>query len=96
VAEGRVFPGGNHLAGSILAKAATDVLERNSLGEEVLEEHEVGGLWIHVIRPNEVKLFVAFIEKVVDRRDCLLVDGFGSVENVFRHFLPFVLNRIEE
>jgi len=44
VAEGGVVAGGDDLALVILAEATTDVLDRNAFGEQVFQQHQVGGL----------------------------------------------------
>ena len=94
--ERRVLAGRDDLAGSVLAEAAADVLDRNALAQEVLEQDQVGGLRVDVVGAQEVELLHALRQEVVDRRGGLLVDRFGGVGDVLGLFFTLVLDGVEE
>ena len=74
-----------------------DIFSRDALLLKVGLENVVGRPRVDIVCAQECKLFdTQFFEEIVRGRDCLLVRGRASVEDVLGRFFALVLNRIEQ
>lgn len=54
---------------------------RDTLGRQILLQHEIRGPGIDVVGANEVELLLSkFVQQIIDARSGLLADGLGGVE----------------